>query len=105
MKGILQGNDLVGAAFVAGAPFAGKLDRAFIGLAPAVGEKHFLEAAVLDDALGEAYRRLVVESRAGRDQLARLVQQGLRYERRAMAQAIDCPALHEVEIALAFVIP
>ncbi len=105
MEGILQRDDLVGPALVFVAPFARKLDRTFIGFGAAIGEEHFLETAVPDDLLREAHGRLVVESRARRDQLAGLLHQRIRYDSRAVAQAIHRPALHEIEVALAFVIP
>ncbi len=101
VKAIVEGDDLVGAALVPLAPFACQLDGALIGLGAAAGEEHPVKAGVRHQPLRQSRRGHVEKGRARVDQLCRLFGQGLLDLRRAMAEAIHRPALHEIQIALA----
>ena len=87
------------------AVFARELDRALIGFRARIGEEHLVEAAAIDQRLRQLQAGPVVERRARRQQQFCLRRQRFGDDRRRMAEAIDRPALDEIEIALAAVIP
>ena len=105
MEAALEGDDPVRVALVQGAIFTCELDRALIGFRAGIGEEHLIEATLVDQRLCQLEAGGIVKGRTwGQQQLC------LRRERfgnfgRRMAEAIDCPALNEIEIALAGVIP
>ena len=73
--------------------------------APELVKKHAPEVrSGAASSLGQPQRRLVVEGRARRDEGAGLRGEGVHHRGRAVAQAVDRPALDEVEIALAGVV-
>jgi len=88
-----------------GSVFAGELDCAFVGLGPAIGEEHLVEPAQIDQLVGKLDGNVVVVSRARGDQLVRLPADRVDDSGWRMAEAVDCPALYEIEIALAIVVP
>ena len=100
-----EGDDLMRAALVQRAEFARELDRALIGFGAGIGEEHLVEAAVGDQRLGELQAGPVEEGGARRQQQFCLRGQRVGNDRGRMAEAIDGPALHEIEIALAAVVP
>jgi len=63
-----KGDDFIGAVPAQRAVFARQLDRAFIGFGAGIGKEDLIEAAAIDQRLGELEARRVVESRARRQQ-------------------------------------
>jgi hypothetical protein len=100
-----EGDDLMRAAFVQRTEFARELDRALIGLGARVRKEHLVEAAVGDQRVGQFQAGLVEERGARRQQQLCLRRNRVGNDGRRMAEAIDGPALHEIEIALAAVVP
>ena len=105
MEAVDRGDDLEGAAFVLPAPLARQLDRAFVGFGAAVGEEHAMEAGMCGQQVGQPDRGFVVERRAGRDQFRCLGHQCLDDALGRVPERIDRPALHEIEVLLAVVVP
>jgi len=101
VKGIFEGNDLERALAMLAAPFAGQLDGPFVGLGSGIGEKDPVENRATDEALGQFHGRRIVEGGAGIDEPGGLVGQGACDGRVAVAQAVDRPALDEIEVAFA----
>jgi len=85
--------------------FARELDRAFVGFATRIGKEHLVEAALLDQRVGELQAGIVVIGRARGDQKLGLRGQRVGHDIRRVAEAIHRPALDEIEIALAGVVP
>src|SRR5690606_38353859 len=86
------------------APLARQLDGAFVGFGAAVGKEDAIKARSARQALGQIHRWLVVEGGRGVDQLFGLCTQGANDLGGAVAQAIDRPALYEIQISLAIMI-
>ena len=105
VKTSLERDDLVSAIAMQGAVFPRKLDRALVGFRARIGEEHLIEAAVIDQGLCQLEARRVVKGRTWRQQQLCLRRKRFDDDRRRMAQAIDRPALNEIEIALAGFIP
>ena len=105
VKAAVEGDDLVGAVSVQGAVFARELDGAFVGLRARIGEEHLVEAAVIDQRFCQCEAGAVVERRARGEQQFGLGCERIGNGRRRVAEAIDRPALDEIEVALAAVIP
>ena len=87
------------------APLAGVLDGALVGLRAAVGEEDLVEAAVLDEKLGELELRDGVELVGGLDECPRLLRYGLGQDGVGVADVRDGPAGREVEVFVALVVP
>src|SRR5262245_26597146 len=104
MEAVVHGDDVEGAPVVAGAPLAGELDRAFVGLGAAVAEEHLPEARGVGEQARQTRHLGVVVRRAAVDQPRGLEGDGLHDHRRAVAEAIYGPALHEVEVGLALLV-
>ena len=100
-----EGDDLVGAALVQRAEFARELDCALIGFGAGIGKEHLVEAAVGDQRVCQLQAGPVEERRARRQQQLCLRGKRVGDDGRRVAEAIDRPALHEIEIALAAVVP
>jgi hypothetical protein len=98
VKAAVRGDDLVRAVSMEGAPLAGQLDRALVGLRAAVAKEHVLESARPGDQRGQVRHALVVEGGTAVDQAGRLRPDGVHHDRVAVAQAVDGPALHEVQV-------
>jgi hypothetical protein len=105
VEATLERDDLVSTIAVQGAEFASELDRALIGFRARIGEEDLIEAAVIDQGLCQLEARRVVKRRTWRQQQLCLRGEGFGDFRWRVAQAIDRPALNEIEIALAGVIP
>ncbi len=105
MEAVIHGDDLEGAGALPGAPLARQLDRTLVGLGAAVAEEDLVEARVLDEAAGQAGHLRVVVGGAAVDQPPGLERHRLRDDRGGVAEAVDGPALHEVEIGLAVLVP
>jgi hypothetical protein len=101
VEAVVEGDDLMGAALEAAAPLAGQLDGALVRLRPRVREEGALEIGVLGEEARQLQRRLVEEGGAGVDEGPRLRGEGVHHRGRTVPEAIDGPALDEVEIALA----
>ena len=101
MKAVVEGDDLVRAVLVATAPLARQLDGTLVGLRPRVSEEGPPEVGVLGEQARQLQRRLVVEGGTRRDERPGLRGERVHHRGRTMAQAIDRPALDEVEVALA----
>src|SRR5262249_28253934 len=100
-----EGDDLEGTLAFEGAVLAGELDCTLVGLGSAVCEEDLVEPAQFGQ-LGRKFNgNVIVVSRARRDQLARLMAYRLGDRRRRMAEAVDRPALHEIKIPSAVVVP
>ncbi|CAM2158588.1 conserved hypothetical protein [Paraburkholderia tropica] len=104
VEAVVERDDLERAVAMLFAPLARELDRAFVGFGAAVGEEHLVEAAMLGEQARETRHRLVVEGRRRIDEQARLLVHRFDHAVVAVAEAVDRPALNEVEIALAFVV-
>src|SRR4030095_16599343 len=104
MEAVVHGDDVEGAPAGAGAPLAGELDRAFVGLGAAVAEEHLPEARGVGEQARQTRHLRVVVGRAAADQPARLAGDRLYEHRRAVPEAIHGPALHEVEVGLALLV-
>src|SRR3546814_8519861 len=97
MKTMVKRNDLVGAVATHLAPFARQLDGAFVGFGTAIGKEDAIEARCTGQAFGQLHRGLVVKSRRRIDQQGGLLIDGLDHVCRAMPQAVNRPALHEIQ--------
>src|SRR5215831_6568144 len=87
------------------AVLTGELDRTLVGLGPAVGEKDLVEPAQLGQFRRKLDGNVVVISRTRCDEFTRLPAYRVDHNRRRMAEAVDRPALHEVEISFTIVVP
>ena len=105
MKAAFEGDDFERAILVLRTVFPRELDGAFVGLRAGIGEEYPIEAAVLDQRLRKLQAGAVVEGGAWRQQQFGLRGKRFSNGRRRMAERVDGPALHEVEIALARVVP
>src|SRR5262245_12022415 len=90
---------------MANAPLARQLDRALVRLRTAITEEHLVEPGCLGEQGREAAHGLVVVRGAAVDQALALGGERVQNDARRVAQTVDGPALDEVEIALAVVIP
>jgi hypothetical protein len=104
VEAVVEGDDLVGAALVHLAPLAGELDGPLVGLGAGVGKEHPVEHRVGGEDASQLDHRAIVEGRAGVEQGAGLGHQGVADLGRAVPQAIDRPALDEVQVGLAIVV-
>ena len=104
MKAVDEGDDLVGALPMELPPPPRQFDGALIRLGTGTGKEDVVETAVPHQHLGQIQRLLVVERGAGVDEGLRLDRQCLRHRSRCVAQAVDCPALHPIEIAPALAV-
>src|SRR5437762_12753902 len=104
VKSAFEGDDFESAVLVFCAVFPRELDGALVGLRAGIGEEDLIEAAVLDQRFRKLQARTVVEGGTRRQQQPGLRGERFRNGRRRMAERVDGPALHEVEIALAGVV-
>lgn len=104
VEAVVERDDLVRAVPELAPPFARELDRTFIRFRAAVREEHLVEHAVLREEAGELRHRLVVERGRRVQQLLGLRLQRLDEAFVAVAEAVDRPALDEIQVALAGVV-
>jgi hypothetical protein len=105
VKAAFEGDDFERTVLVLRAVFPRQLDRAFIGFGARIGEEYLVEAGVGDERVGKLQAGPVVESRARGQQQLGLRRERIGHDSRRMAEAVNRPALHEIEIALAAVVP
>ena len=105
VEGVESGDYLVGAVALRLAVASGQLHGALDSLGAAVAEEHQVEAAVLDESLGQLQLGNGVELVGGLDQGASLLGDGLGDGRMAVAQLIHRPAGDEVQVLLAVGVP
>src|ERR1700692_3933905 len=105
MKTAFKGDDFVRAVSMHDVVFAGEFYCALVGFGARIGKEHLVEAAVIDQSFCQFEAWAIVEGRAWRQQQLCLRGKRLCDDGRRVAEAIDRPALHEVEIALAAIIP
>src|SRR5262249_41106541 len=105
VKSTVHGDDLRSAGAMASAPLARQLDRALVRLRAAIAEKHLVEPRRLGEQGREAPHGPVVIRGTAVDQPLALRHERVQHDARAMAETVDGPALDEVEIALAILIP
>src|SRR4051812_25942652 len=105
MKPAFKGDDLVRAIPMPCAKLARELDRALIRFRTRIGEEHLIEATLIYQRLCQLQARRVEKGRARRKQQFRLFGQRFSDDRWGVPEAIDRPALHEIEVALAGVVP
>src|SRR5690242_18587885 len=105
MEAALEGDDLERSVLMQGAIFARELDRAFIGFSAGTGEEHLVKAALIDKRLRELEASGVVVRGARRNQEFCLRRKGLRQAGRRVTETVHRPALDEIEIALARIVP
>src|SRR5882762_3033844 len=104
MKSVGERDDLERAVLVFLAPFARQLDRAFVRLCAAGGEKNVRQSRERSQSPGECDGNVVEEGRTRVDQTLGLAHERAGYLRRTMTQRVDGPTLHEIEITLAAMI-
>src|SRR5262249_48161014 len=100
-----EGDDFVSAVAMQSAVFTCELDPTLVGLGSAVREKDLIQPAQLGQFRRKLNGNVVVVGRTRCDQLARLSAYRLDDSRRRMAEAVDRPALHKVEISFPIVVP
>ena len=105
MKAALEGDDLIGAILVQRAVFAREFYGAFVGFGAGIGKEHLVETRMIHERFCELQADRVVVSGARRQQQFGLRGKGFGHGRRRVAEAVHRPALDEVEIALAGVVP
>ena len=105
VKTALEGDDFVRAAFMQRAVFAREFYGAFVGFSAGIGEKHPVEATIVDQRFRQLQADRVVVSGAWRQQQLCLRGESVGHGRRRMAEAIHRPALDEIEIAFAGIVP
>ena len=105
VEGVLEGDDFKGAAPVHLAELARQLDGTFIGLRATAGEEDPVQAAQRRQARGQFRRAVVEQARAGLQQALALGGQCGADLRRRVAQGVDGPALHQVQVAAALAVP
>src|SRR6185312_8596700 len=86
------------------APFSGELDGTLVGLRAAVAEEDVPEARGARHQRGQLRHALVVVGGAAVDQTRGLGGERLHHRRVAVAETVDGPALHEVEILTALAV-
>ena len=89
----IKRDDLVGAVSITCAVFARQLDRTLVGLRAGIGKEDAIEAALVDQCLGQLQAYIVEISRTRRNQLHCLCRQRFGHRRRRMSEAIDGPSL------------
>ena len=99
MKRVVHGDDLVTVrtVFVKGI-FAGKLDRGFVGLRPAVAEEHLIGKGMRDQSLGEQHLRFGIIQVRRMQEVPRLSFDGRHEVGMAVTQRIDRNPGDKVEI-------
>src|SRR5262249_13266816 len=105
MEGALEGYDLVGSVAMQGAVLAGEFDRTLVGLGPTICEEYLVKPAKVGQLGRKLNGNVIIVSWARCDQLPRLPSDGVSDGSRRMAEAVDRPALHEVQISFAIVVP
>ena len=105
MKGVVGSNNLVGAVEPELAVPAGQLNGPFISFSAAVTEEDSIQAAMLNQKLRQLQLGHGVELGGCVHQSSSLLLQRLYDYRRAVPQAICCPASDEVEVFTAPIIP
>ncbi|MCY1175338.1 hypothetical protein D9M73_155710 [compost metagenome] len=105
MAGLAGSNDVIGAVAVQLAPLTRQLDRPFTGLGTAVKQVGLVTAGTLTQPVDQPQQATVVEARARVDQRLGLVAQRLHQHTGAVAQAVDCTTLGEVQVGMPFVVP
>jgi hypothetical protein len=95
------GHDLPGAAARQLPPLARQLDGALVGFRAGAAQEHAPEPALVRERAAEPHLRGVEEARAPVHQPAGLLRERARHLGGRVAQRVDRPALHEVEVALA----
>ncbi|MNC30438.1 hypothetical protein D3C75_787220 [compost metagenome] len=105
MAGLGGGNDVIGAVAVQLAPLARQFDRTFAGFGTAVEQVGLVAAGALAQAVDQPQQATAVEARARVDQRLGLVAQRLHQHTGAVAQAVDCTTLGEVQVGMPFVVP
>jgi hypothetical protein len=94
------------APFLCLAPyFRASLMAPSLASAPEIGEEHLVEAALFDEGLRQLQAGAVVEGGARRQQKPGLRRQRIGDDDRRVTEAVDGPALHEVEVTLAGIVP
>ncbi len=87
------------------APFARQLDRCFDGFRAAVEQVSLIATGAMAQALSEVELSAVVQAVAGVDQRLGLVSQRLDQHLGAVAEAVGCVALTEIQVGTVVAVP
>ncbi|MNH06599.1 hypothetical protein D3C79_659720 [compost metagenome] len=105
MAALAGGDDVIGAVAVQLAPFARQLDCPFASFGAAVEQVGLIAAGAFAQAIDQVQQATVMKTRPRIDQRLRLAAQGFDQHTGAVAEAVDCTALGEIQICVTFAVP